>query len=49
MENATANHKQTTKTQKGKNKSQCIEQRFAERDVIHYFKGLALNINFHMG
>ena len=36
------------KSQKRKNKSNCIEQMFAERDAIHYLKGLALNVNFHV-
>ena len=49
MENATTNQKEATKSQKRKNKNNCAEQIFAERDVIHYLKGLSLNINFHRG
>lgn len=48
MGNATTNQIEETKSQERKNKNKCVEQIFAERDAIHYLKGLTLNINFHV-
>ena len=42
----TTNQKQVTKR---KNKNHCAEQKFEERDAINFLKGLALNVNFHLG